>query len=172
MSVDYALWDTLKEIVVTYPRLDNQPVSGLSNRYLVLTIVREEKPEIPEGWSIRETRQVNLETLIWNHGWELIEPPPPPAPQPNYFAFYQELLSSATYQKVMTMPATTDLVRSLVVFVSNIQDALSGRVNETYMQNAIWLLLGQAMLTGEEIAEISGLMDTHNLSLVYSLEPS
>ena len=170
MSVVYTLWDTVKEQVVTYPRKDNQPVSGLTDRYLVLSIVREEQPEIPEGWSIRETRQVNLETLIWNHGWELIEPPAPPPPQPNYFDFYQALLASNTYQKVMTMPPTADLVRALVVFVSNIQDALSGRVNETYMQNAIWLLLGQAMLTSEEIAEVSSLMDAHNLSLVYSLE--
>jgi len=53
MSSNFALWDTVTEQVLRYPRADDEPVAQLDPRYQVLRIVKEDKPEVPEGWSIR-----------------------------------------------------------------------------------------------------------------------
>jgi hypothetical protein len=93
-------------------------------------------------------------------------------PRPDYQGFYAALLSSATYQAVLQIPATAELARALAVFVSAIQDAMSGRVSEQAMQGAIWLLLSQVQLTEQHVAELSTLMAQHHLDKSYSLAPS
>ena len=168
MSSNFALWDSTTEQVLAYPRNDDEPVVALDPRYKVLRIVRELKPDVPEGWDVRQRWSVNLPTLEWRQSWELIEPAPP---MPDYVGFYAALLDSATYQAVIRMPATAELARALAVFVSAIQDAMAGRVNRGAMQAAIWLLLGQMSLTDECVAELAELMATYHLDLTYSLQP-
>jgi hypothetical protein len=93
-------------------------------------------------------------------------------PRPDYQGFYAALLSSATYQAVLQMPATAELARALAVFVSAIQDAMANRVNPGALQGAIWLLLSQVQLTEQHAAELSTLMAQHHLDKSYSLAPS
>lgn len=169
MNNNFALYDTIREEVLSYPRGDDEPVIGIDPRYLVLRIVREDKPKVFEGWAIRETRTVALETLEWIHGWELVELPPPIEPGPDYVGFYTALLGSATYRAVLQAPATAELARALAVFVSAIQDAMNGRVNPLAMQGAISLLLGQIALTDEHLTELMELMSAHRLENVYTL---
>jgi len=169
---NFALWDTIEEKVISYPRGDDEPVVALDPRYQVLRIIKKDKPEIPDGWSIRSTRAVDLDAMEWRWGWELIELPLPAPPQPDYFGFYSALLGSSTYSAVIEMPATAELARALAVFVSAIQDAINYRVNTQAMQGAIWLLLGQVTLTDDHIAELTELMATYQLDLVYTLEPT
>ena len=166
-----ALWDSIDQKILSYPRADDQPVVNLDPRYLVLRIVKEARPDDVEGFTVRQRLTVDLEALEWRHGWELIELPSPAPPQPDYVGFYSDLLASATYQAVIQMPATAELARALAVFVSAIQDAMNYRVNTQAMQGAIWLLLGQVALTDEHVAELTELMATHQLDLVYTLQP-
>ena len=163
-----ALWDTINQEILSYPRADDEPVVNLDPRYLVLRIVREPKPDAPEGWSVRQQWSVDLTAGEWRQGWELIEPAPP---MPDYVGFYAALLDSAIYQSVIQMPATADLARALAVFVSAIQDAMAGRVKTGAMQGAIWLLLGQMSLTNDHVAELAELMATYHLDLTYTLQP-
>jgi len=172
MTSNLALWDTIAEEVLSYPRGDDEPVAQLDPRYLVLRIVKEDKPEVPEGWGIRQQWSVDLAAGEWRHGWQLIEPPPPVEPSPDYVGFYSALLGSATYQTVLQVPATAELARALAVFVSAIQDAMNYRVNQQAMQGAIWLLLGQVALTDAHVAELTELMSTYHLDKSYSLAPS
>ena len=166
-----ALWDSIDQKILSYPRADDEPVVNLDPRYLVLRIVKEAQPDTPEGFAVRQRMTVDLDALEWRHGWELIELPAPAPPQPDYVGFYSDLLASATYQAVIGMPATAELARALAVFVSAIQDAMNYRVNTQAMQGAIWLLLGQVALTDEHVAELTELMATHHLDLVYTLQP-
>lgn len=168
----FALWDSIDQKILSYPRADDQPVVNLDPRYLVLRIVKEARPDDIEGFTVRQRLTVDLEAMEWRHGWELIELPAPAPPQPDYVGFYSALLSSATYSAVLQMPATAELARALAVFVSAIQDAMNYRVNQQAMQGAIWLLLGQVALTDEHVAELTELMATHHLDLVYTLTPT
>ena len=167
-----ALWDSIDQKILSYPRADDQPVVNLDPRYLVLRIVKEARPDDVEGFTVRQRLTVDLEAMEWRHGWELIELPAPAPPQPDYVGFYSALLSSATYSAVLQMPATAELARALAVFVSAIQDAMNYRVNPQAMQGAIWLLLGQVALTDEHVAELTELMATHHLDLTYTLTPA
>ena len=171
MSSNFALWDTINQEILSYPRADDEPVVNLDPRYLVLRIIKEDKPDAPEGFTVQQRWAVDLDALEWRHGWELIELPAPAPPQPDYVGFYSGLLASATYQAVIGMPATAELARALAVFVSAIQDAMNYRVNTQAMQGAIWLLLGQVALTDEHVAELTELMATHHLDLTYTLQP-
>ena len=172
MSSNFALWDSIEERVISYPRNDDEPVVALDPRYRVLRIVREPKPDAPEGFTVRQRLTVDLDASEWRHGWELIELPAPAPPTPDYVGFYAALLDSATYQAVIQMPATAELARALAVFVSAIQDAMAGRVKPGAMQGAIWLLLGQMSLTDDHVAELAELMATYHLDLTYSLAPA
>lgn len=172
MTSNFALWDTVTEQVLRYPRNDDEPVVALDPRYRVLRIVREPKPDALEGWEARQRWSVDLIAGEWRQGWELIELPQPAPPQPDYFGFYSALLGSATYSAVIEMPATAELARALAVFVSAIQDAMNYRVNTQSMQGAIWLLLGQVALTDEHVSELTELMATYHLDLTYTLAPA
>jgi hypothetical protein len=172
MSTNRALWDRELSRVVQYPRGDDQDVVQLNmERYLPLTIVRETAPEPVDGFQAVAVRSVDLEAAEWRWGWELVAIPPPPPPGPDYQGFYQALLVSGVYAAVLGQDATADLARALAVFVSAIQDALNGRVNEAALQGAIWLLLSKLLLQPESLAELQGLMVQFNLDGVYSLFP-
>jgi len=95
----------------------------------------------------------------------------PPMLEPDYVGFYNGLLSSSVYGAVLTQPATADLARAMVVFVSAIQDCMAGRESRPAMQGAIWLLLSQIPLDMAHAAELTGLMQHHHLAGVYQLQP-
>lgn len=102
---------------------------------------------------------------------EVIDHGDDPSPGPDYVAFYEALLSSGVYRAVLSQPATAELARAMVVFVSAIQDCMAGRENQAALQGAIWLLLSQLPLEPAHGAELSALMAEHHLAEVYSLQP-
>lgn len=170
MSLNRALWDRELSRVVNYPRADDEPVVMLDEeRYLPLVIVRETAPQPSEGYQVFQTRSVDLDAAQWIWSWELVAIPPPPPPGPDYRGFYEALLVSGVYGAVLQQEATADLARALAVFVSAIQDALNGRVNEPALQGAIWLLLSKLALQPENLQELQELMAQFHLQ--YSLEP-
>jgi hypothetical protein len=172
MNSNFTLYDTIAKEVIRYPRADDEPVIGLDPRYQVLRVAKEDKPEAPEGWGVKQQWTIDLAAGEWRHGWELIELPPPIEPGPDYVGFYSALLASTTYQAVLQVPATAELARALVVFVSAIQDAMNYRENPKALQGAIWLLLGQIALTDENLAELMELMSVYRLDTVYTLAPT
>lgn len=172
MSTNRALWDRETERVVNYPRGDDEDVVMLdTERFLPLWIVRQDRPEPEDGFQTVAVRNVDLEAAEWVWGWMQVPIPPPPVPGPDYQGFYQSLLVSGVYASVLAQEPTAASATALAVFVSAIQDALNGRVNEPALQGAIWLLLGRLMLEPANLAELQGLMVLYRLDGVYSLFP-
>ena len=168
-----ALWDLVNDELVQYPRYDDEPVVGLdTERYAVLTVVRNPQPTYdPLTDYLAPTETLDLDALTYTYGWT-VEPLPPPGP--DYQGFYSALLVSACYQAVLaevlstTSPAPAG---ALAVFVSAMQDCLSGRANPDAMQGAIWLLLGQLNLDMAHVVELQTMLTDAHLDQLYSLTP-
>ena len=167
-----ALWDLNESKLVSYPRNDDEPVVGLdTSRYATVNVVREPEPAYnPIEKYLIPTTALDLDALTYTYGW-LIQPLPPPGP--DYQGFYSALLISACYQAVLaevlstTSPAAAG---ALAVFVSAMQDCLSGRANPSAMQGAIWLLLGQLNLDMVHVVELQAMLVNTHLDQLYSLE--
>ena len=168
-----ALWDLIDEKLVPYPRHDDEPVVGLdTERYAVVTVVRKPQPTYdPLTDYLVPTEALDLNALTYTYDWT-VEPLPPPGP--DYQGFYSALLVSACYQAVLaevlstTSPAPAG---ALAVFVSAMQDCLSGRANPDAMQGAIWLLLGQLHLDMVHVMELQTMLTDAHLDQLYSLTP-
>ena len=168
-----ALWDLNELKLVPYPRYDDEPVVGLdTERYAVLTVVRNPQPTYdPLTDYLAPTEALDLDALTYTYGW-LVETLPPPGP--DYQGFYSALLASACYQAVLaevlstTSPAPAG---ALAVFVSAMQDCLSGRANPAAMQGAIWLLLDQLNLDMVHVVELQTMLVDAHLDQLYSLTP-
>ena len=166
-------WDNTNERVLTYPRWDGGPVEGpIPEDHFVLEVIREPEPEYdPIEEYLVPTTALDLDALTYTYGW-LAEPLPPPLP--DYQGFYSALLVSACYQAVLaevlstTSPAPAG---ALAVFVSAMQDCLSGRANPDAMQGAIWLLLGQLNLDMAHLVELQTMLVDAHLDQLYSLTP-
>ena len=61
--MNLALWDTINQQILSYPRADDQPVVGLDPRYLVLRIVKEVRPDDVEGFTVQQRWTVDLDAL-------------------------------------------------------------------------------------------------------------
>jgi hypothetical protein len=168
-----ALWDLSESKLVSYPRNDEEPVVGLdTSRYATVSLVREPEPEYdPSENYLVPTTGIDLDALTYTYGW-LVETLPPP--RPDYQGFYSALLVSACYQAVLaevlstTSPAPAG---ALAVFVSAMQDCLSGRANPDAMQGAIWLLLGRLDLDMVHLVELQTMLTDAHLDQLYSLTP-
>ena len=166
-------WDNTNKRVLTYPRWDGGPVEGpIPEDHFVLEVIREPQPEFnPIEEYLVPTTVINLDALTYTYGW-VVETLPPPGP--NYQGFYSALLVSACYQAVLaevlstTSPAAAG---ALAVFVSAMQDCLSGRANPDAMQGAIWLLLGQLNLDMVHLVELQTMLTDAHLDQLYSLTP-
>jgi hypothetical protein len=166
------LFDTQTSLIRDYPRADDEPVQGLDPRYVVLRVVREPAPDTAANQRLSETRTIDLDAGEWRWGWILEDLLPPPDPGPDYLGFYNGLLASQVYQGVVSGSGKTgDQATAMVVFLGVIHDTLSGRVNESAFQAAIWLLLSRIQLSVEDMAELQALVDVTSLSAVYSLVP-
>lgn len=168
-----ALWDLVNDELVQYPRYDDEPVVGLdTSRYATVGLVREPEPTYnPSEKYLIPTTAIDLDALTYTYGW-LVETLPPPGP--DYQGFYSALLISACYQAVLaevlstTSPAPAG---ALAVFVSAMQDCLSGRANPAAMQGAIWLLLDQLNLDMVHAVELQTMLVDAHLDQVYLLTP-
>jgi len=168
-----ALWDLVNNRLVQYPRYDDEPVVGLdTNRYVVLNVVRNSQPAYdPLTDYLVPTEALDLDALTYTYGWT-VEPLPPPGP--DYGSFYAALLVSSVYQAVLAevlsavSPAPAG---ALAVFVSAMQDCLSGRANPAAMQQSIWLLLSQLNPSEENLGELQQMLEDANLDGIYVLTP-
>jgi hypothetical protein len=168
-----ALWDLSESKLVSYPRNDDEPVVGLdAERYAVLAVVRNAQPAYdPLTDYLAPTETLDLDALTYTYGWSVETLP---LPGPDYQGFYSALLVSACYQAVLTEVLSTTSpapAGSLAVFVSAMQDCLSGRANPDAMQGAIWLLLGRLDLDMVHLVELQTMLTDAHLDQLYSLTP-
>jgi hypothetical protein len=154
MASNFALWDTIEEKVISYPRGDDEPVVSLDPRYQVLRIVKEDKPEVPDGWSIRQTRAVDLDAMEWRWGWELIEPLPVP-PVPDWRTFKRTLLGHPAINALLG-GSMTAAPAAAISLPATLLAAAGGGDSDDF--RAAWLSLRRLDLVSTELLqEVRGL---------------
>lgn len=152
MSSNRALWDTLTEQVVDYPRADDEPVVQLdTDRYLPLVIIREPEPEPVEGFTIQPTRTVDLESAEWRWGWEMVAIVPP-APAPNWGTFKRLVMGHPQVKQVLSGGLVQEPAAALVLPATVIVSASGGDVDDF---RAAWLALRRVgLVSAELLAEV------------------
>jgi hypothetical protein len=154
-----ALWDTINQQVLNYPRADDQPVVNLDPRYLVLRIVKEARPDAPEGFTVQQRWTVDLDALEWRHGWELIELPTP-APAADWRTFKRVLLSHPEINSLLNggIAAAPAAALSLPATLLN---AAGGDVADF---RSAWLSLRRlGLVSAELLQEVRALAISSNL---------
>jgi hypothetical protein len=148
----------------------------MSHLYLLDQGIRVEQDPTVIATLVRKGWEVLPEqpdpTATWD-GTQWVTPPPL-EPQPDYIGFWDAILISDIYAQLLgtamtSLPTNT----ALTAFIAAFQDAKAGRPNIPAIQACIFLVLQSAaeVLTAEHLAEVQGLMDTQNLSSVYTLTP-
>lgn len=149
MTSNFALWDTEKNEVIAYPRNDNKPVVNLNPRYLVLKIVKEEKPDDVEGFIVQQKLTVDLDAGEWRHGWELIELPTP-IPQPEWGSFKRSLLAHSEINALLNGGITAAPAAALSI-PATLLNASSGAAVDDF--RAAWLTLRRLGLVSAELLQ-------------------
>jgi len=160
MTSNLALWDTVTEQVIRYPRADDEPVAQLDSRYQVLRIVKEDKPEVPEGWGIRQRLAVDLAAGEWRWGWELIEPVPVP-PAPDWRTFKRTLLGHPAINALLG-GGMTAAPAAAISLPATLLAAAGGADSDDF--RAAWLSLRRLdLVSAELLQEVRGLALTCHL---------
>jgi len=166
------LYDTTTSTLRPYPRQDDDPVVGLDPRYLEMNVIQQEQPTYnPATEQFSPTEAIDLTARTVTRGWQVSLLPPPPPPVPDYIGFYGSLLTSDAYASVLRQSMASDspaLATLIAAFVSAISEAMAGRANVAVLQEAVWLLLGNATT---DAAELQGLLVSHHLDGIYTLQP-
>lgn len=164
--------DTLTGREYPSPRKDGGPIVGLAPGLAVLTVITQPQPTPGEGYSVRLADPVDdVNAGTRTYGW-IVEALPPAEPEPNYLAFWDATLLSSVYG-ALYLHSTVHLPTNsaLTAFIAAFQDAKEDRANPPAIQACIYLILQatEGALTPEHLAELQTLMDTYNLSAIYTL---
>jgi hypothetical protein len=72
------LYDTQAQILLPWPRIDDEPVVGLDAHLLEMTVVQEDQPEYdPATQRLEKTEVIDAQARTVTRGWNTIEVPPP-----------------------------------------------------------------------------------------------
>ena len=119
------LYDTTSDLLIPYPRDDDESVVGLDPRYLELTVIQEAQPSYdPTTQRLDPTEVIDLPEFTVTRGWQLIELPPP-APIMNWESFKEQALNSSVLNSILleayqTVPvAASALIPSLLKAENN-----------------------------------------------------
>jgi hypothetical protein len=99
------LYDLTSDLLVPYPRTDNEPVVGLDPAYLEMDLIQAEQPTYnPTTHRLEPTETIDLDARTVTRGWELIKlpVPPPPTPVPNWATFKFTALNSDSLNAILT----------------------------------------------------------------------
>ena len=159
-----ALWDTIDQRLRDYPRADDQPVVNLDPRYLVLRIVKEDRPDAPEGFTARQRWTVDVDALEWRHGWELIELPAP-QPQPEWGGFKRLLLAHPEINVLLGGGISAAPAAALSLPATLLNAAGGGAVDDF---RAAWLQLRRmGLVSAELLQEVRALAISSNLPQMF-----
>jgi len=162
--MNLALWDTINQQILSYPRADDQPVVGLDPRYLVLRIVKETRPDDVEGFTVQQRWTVDLDVLEWRHGWELIELPPL-VPQPDWGSFKRSLLAHPEINLLLGGGITAAPAAALSLPATLLNAAGGGDVTDF---RSAWLSLRRlGLVSADLLQEVRALAIASNLPEVF-----
>jgi hypothetical protein len=111
------------------------------------------------------------EYLDWlEEGNTPLPAPEPPAPGPDYQAFWDALLISPVYQEIRSQAITTPgVLVACTEFIAAVTDAKAGRPNVPAIQACIDNLLAAGSFSTEDLEAIGGLLVVGNLQDSFTL---
>ena len=111
------------------------------------------------------------EFLAWKaEGNEPLPAPEPPAPGPDYLAFWDALMTSSVYGSIREQSFVSLPMNTLATeFIALIGDAKAGRANEAAIQASISAILGTGTFTEAELLELNEALKQGNLNSLYAL---
>ena len=111
------------------------------------------------------------EYLEWVEAGNTPEPAPePPAPGPDYLAFWDALMVSTVYASIREQSFVSLPMNTLATeFIALIGDAKAGRPSEPAIQASINAILTTGTFTEDQLIELAGALAAGNLDDIYVL---
>ena len=96
--------------------------------------------------------------------------PAPPAPGPDYLAFWDALMVSTVYASIREQSFVSLPMNTLATeFIALIGDAKAGRANEAAIQQSMGAILATGTFTEEQLGELGDALVAGNLDGIYAL---
>jgi hypothetical protein len=96
--------------------------------------------------------------------------PEPPAPSPDYLAFWDALMGSTVYGSIREQSMASLPMNTLATeFIALIGDAKAGRANEAAIQASMGAILATGTFTEEQLTELGAALAAGNLDGIYTL---
>lgn len=96
--------------------------------------------------------------------------PAPPAPAPNYIAFWDALTTSTIYTAIRTQSMASLPMNTLATeLIALLGDAKAGRPNEAAIQQSMGAIFTTGTFTEEQLAELQAALVVGNLDDTYAL---
>jgi hypothetical protein len=109
--------------------------------------------------------------LAWLDEGNTPEPAPePPAPGPDYLAFWDALMVSTVYASIREQSFTSLPMNTLATeFIALMGDAKAGRPSEAAIQQSIDAILATGTFTADHLTELQAALMAGHLDGVYTL---
>ena len=96
--------------------------------------------------------------------------PEPPAPGPDYLAFWDALMVSTVYASIREQSFVSLPMNTLATeFIALIGDAKAGRANEAAIQQSMGAILATGTFTEEQLVELGAALAAGHLEGIYTL---
>jgi len=100
----------------------------------------------------------------------ITEAPPPPAPAPNYIAFWDALTTSTIYTAIREQSFTSLPMNTLATeLIALLGDAKAGRANEAAIQASMAAILATGTFTAAQLTELQTALVAGHLESIYTL---
>lgn len=71
------IYDTIEQILLPWPRIDDEPVVGLEPHLLEMTVIQEDEPTYnPQTQTLEQTQAIDTEAKSVTRGWNVVDLPP------------------------------------------------------------------------------------------------
>jgi hypothetical protein len=109
--------------------------------------------------------------LAWlAEGNEALPAPSPPAPGPDYQAFWESLMASSLYAAIRQQSMVSLPMNTLgTEFIALLGDAKAGRPYEAAIQASMNAILSTGTFTSEQLVELQSALESSHLDSTYTL---